>query len=229
MKLVILFVFSQYLGVAVPILGAVLYFLQRFYLQTSRQVRLLGIEAKAPLYSHFMDSVSGAITIRAFGWQSQYHKRLHRFVDKFQAPEYLQKCIQNWLTFVLDIIVAILAVILVATIVTWRDRFNTGNVGVALVMLIGFSTTLMRVITAWTQMESSIGAVARVKRFIDETESEGAFEQRDSSDTLWPQSGTLQITDLDASHRYDSQNLLAQSHSNQVTVLMELLPSIKSP
>lgn len=46
-----------------------MYLLQSFYLQTSRQDRLLEIEAKAPLYAHFGESVAGASTIRVFGWR----------------------------------------------------------------------------------------------------------------------------------------------------------------
>ncbi|KAI8290846.1 ABC transporter atnG [Colletotrichum sp. SAR 10_98] len=73
-KLVILAVFSQFLGIALPFIATVVYFLQRFYLQTSRQIRLLGIEAKAPLYTCFSESVTGSVTIRAFGWQTQYQE-----------------------------------------------------------------------------------------------------------------------------------------------------------
>lgn len=54
-KIIILAVFSQYLGASIPLIGIALYFIQRFYLQTSRQVRLLGIEARAPLYTHFTE------------------------------------------------------------------------------------------------------------------------------------------------------------------------------
>ncbi|KAI8306537.1 ABC transporter atnG [Colletotrichum sp. SAR11_59] len=77
-KLVILAVFSQFLGIALPFIATVVYFLQRFYLQTSRQIRLLGIEAKAPLYTCFSESVAGSVTIRAFGWQTQYQERKGR-------------------------------------------------------------------------------------------------------------------------------------------------------
>jgi len=31
-------------------------------------MRLLDLEAKSPLYSHFIESLSGLVTIRAFGW-----------------------------------------------------------------------------------------------------------------------------------------------------------------
>lgn len=40
---------APYLALSYPIIGALLYFLQRFYLRTSRQLRLLDLEAKSPL------------------------------------------------------------------------------------------------------------------------------------------------------------------------------------
>lgn len=40
---------SPYMAISYPVLGALLYILQRFYLRTSRQLRLLDLETKSPL------------------------------------------------------------------------------------------------------------------------------------------------------------------------------------
>jgi hypothetical protein len=40
---------SLYLAISYPPLAALLYVVQRFYLRTSRQLRLLDLEAKSPL------------------------------------------------------------------------------------------------------------------------------------------------------------------------------------
>jgi ATP-binding cassette subfamily C (CFTR/MRP) protein 1 len=199
-QIIILAVFSQYLGVTIPFIGLALYFLQRFYPQTSRQVRLLGIEARAPLYTHFSETVAGAATIRAFGWQTQYRERNYRYIDTSQRPDYLQSCIHAWLTFVLNIMVDALAVILVATVVTWHDKFNAGSVGVSLLMVIGFSETLARLIQNWTKLESSVGAVARVKRFRNETESEETEDRNSIVPLDWPQSGAIKFKNVVASY-----------------------------
>ncbi|KAK2779173.1 ABC transporter [Colletotrichum kahawae] len=206
-KVIILVVFSQYLGATLPFLCAILYFLQRFYLQTSRQVRLLGIEAKAPLYTHFSESVAGVATIRAFGWQEQYQERNYEHVDESQRPSYTQGCIQAWLTFVLNLIVAVLAVILVVIVVTWHHKFSAGSVGVSLVMIIGFSEVLARLIQSWTKLESSIGAVARVRRFVSDTETEPAAG-RVTSPMNWPRAGAVTFSDVVASYGSDSSPVL---------------------
>ncbi|KAK6211651.1 ABC transporter [Colletotrichum tabaci] len=206
-KLVILAVFSQYLGIALPFIATVVYFLQRFYLQTSRQIRLLGIEAKAPLYTHFSESVAGGATIRAFGWQAQYQELNYHRIDLSQKPSYVQGCIQAWLTFVLNLVVAVLAVVLVGVVVTWHDKFSAGSVGVSLVMVIGFSEVLARLIQSWTKLESSVGAVARVRRFVAETEAEQtAGKERLSGD--WPHSGVVNFSNVVASYGPDAEPIL---------------------
>lgn len=40
---------SLYLAISYPFLGGLLYLVQRFYLRTSRQLRLLDLETKSPL------------------------------------------------------------------------------------------------------------------------------------------------------------------------------------
>lgn len=199
-KLIILAVFSQYLGVAIPFLATAVYFLQRFYLKTSRQVRLLGIEARAPLVAHFTESVAGAVTIRAFGWQAHYEERCHHRLDASQKPTYLQSCIQHWLGVMLDLLVTVLAVALVGTVVTWCDKFSPGSVGVSLIMVINFSSTLGRLIQNWTKLESSVGAVARIKRFVGDSESEDTENRTAVLPPQWPQLGAVEFVNLTASY-----------------------------
>lgn len=192
-KVVIIAIFTRYLGVTIPFFAVYVYFLQSFYLQTSRQIRLLAIEAHAPLFTHFSESIAGAVTIRAFGWQSYHQERNYRLIDASQRPVYLQSCIQHWLSFVLEMVTTVLAVLLVSTVLIWKDRFSPGSVGVSLVTVIGFSEVLVRLVKTWTTLEPSIGAVSRVKRFSEETETEERQEKGAYVPATWPQAGAIEF------------------------------------
>ncbi|KAL7934474.1 P-loop containing nucleoside triphosphate hydrolase protein [Trichoderma chlorosporum] len=192
-KVVIIAVFTRYLGVTIPFFAVFIYFLQSFYLQTSRQIRLLAIEAHAPLFTHFSESIAGAVTIRAFGWQSYHQERSYRLIDASQRPVYLQSCIQHWLGFVLETMTTVLVVLLVSTVLIWKDRFSPGSVGVSLVTVIGFSEVLVRLVQTWTTLEPSIGAVSRVKRFSEETETEERSEKGAYVPAAWPQAGAIEF------------------------------------
>ncbi|UKZ71355.1 uncharacterized protein TrAtP1_012315 [Trichoderma atroviride] len=199
-KVVIISIFTRYLGVTIPFFAIIVYFLQSFYLHTSRQVRLLAIEAHAPLFTHFSESIAGATTIRAFGWQSYHQERNYRLIDASQKPVYLQSCIKHWLGFVLEMLTTVLVALLVATVIVWRERFSTGSIGVSLVTVIGFNGVLVRLVKHWTVLEPSIGAVSRIKRFTEETEKEEQNEKADYVPATWPQAGAIEFAGWTASY-----------------------------
>ncbi|KAH8198292.1 hypothetical protein TruAng_007542 [Truncatella angustata] len=97
-QLVILCVLGRYLTATVPACAGVLFFLQRYYLRTSRQLRLIDIEAKAPLYKHFIETLSGVTTIRMFGRGPAFHQQHQQMLDSAQAPYYilLSQTVQTW-------------------------------------------------------------------------------------------------------------------------------------
>lgn len=123
---------SGYMAVTVPFLLIVIIILQHFYLRTSRQVRLLDLESRSPLYSHFMETISGLATIQAFQWQERFRRKNLNLLDASQRPYYLLYCIQRWLTLVLDLIVAAEAVILVGLVIKLKGSVSVGMIGVSL-------------------------------------------------------------------------------------------------
>lgn len=199
-KVVILAVFSKYLGITAPLIIIMLYFVQNFYLQTSRQVRLLAIEAQEPLYTLFSETLAGLDTIRAFAWEKQYEERSYSLIDEARRPEYMLSCLQSCLQFVLEVLTAAIATALVAIVVALPDKFTPGSVGVSLVMVVGLSEILVRLISSWTKLETTIGAVSRIKSYLEDTPSESTNSNLTALPDAWPESGSIQISDLTASY-----------------------------
>lgn len=94
MRVILVCITAKYFAIALPFALVSVYLIQRYYLRTSRQLRLLDIEAKAPLYSQFIETLGGLATIRAFGWQHALQRRNHELLDTSQKPFYLLACIQ---------------------------------------------------------------------------------------------------------------------------------------
>ena len=63
---------SKYIAATVPVLIGLLYLVQSYYPKTSRQPRILEIQARAPLLTHFMETLQGLSSVRAFGWMPSY-------------------------------------------------------------------------------------------------------------------------------------------------------------
>ena len=67
--------------VVIPIFFLVLLFIQRLYLQTSRQVKRLESVTKSPIYSLFGETLLGISTIRAFKRQKMFLRKCQHLVD----------------------------------------------------------------------------------------------------------------------------------------------------
>ncbi|THV45348.1 hypothetical protein BGAL_0499g00020 [Botrytis galanthina] len=191
--------------------------LQKFYLRTSRQMRLLDLEAKSPLYSHFIETLSGLTTIRAFGWTEKFREQNLAFLDISQKPYYLLFCIQRWLGLVLDLLVTALAVILMVLIVKLRTDISPGYVGLALLNVMTFNQSLTLIIKEWTLMETAVGAVSRLKSFAATTVSENLSSEVESVPEDWPAFGAIEFKNVKASYT-----------STSVPVIHDLNLSIKA-
>ena len=88
----------------------------------------------------------------------------------------------GWLTCVLDLVVAGLAVTVMGIAVAYRQKANAAAVGVALVNIISLGSTIESVVTEYTQLETSIGAVARIQDFVETTPQEITRPEDDESD-----------------------------------------------
>lgn len=130
------------MAITVPFLIISVYLLQHFYLKTSRQLRLLDLESRSPLYSHLLDTVEGLATIQAFGWEADFQIANSTLLDVTQRTYYMLNCIQRWLTLVLDLIVAAEAVIVVSLAVSLRHSTSVGLLGVSLNSILGMSFIL---------------------------------------------------------------------------------------
>jgi ATP-binding cassette subfamily C (CFTR/MRP) protein 1 len=123
---------SYYMALTVPFTILTIYILQRVYLQTSRQLRIIELESRSPVYSHFLETLEGLPTIRAFGWQARMIHEMANRLDESQKPYYLMFCIQRWLALVLDLIVGALATIVVALATSLRYSTSPGLLGVSM-------------------------------------------------------------------------------------------------
>ncbi|GKT57765.1 ABC multidrug transporter [Colletotrichum tofieldiae] len=200
-RFIMISVSSRYMAAILPFLVPVFYAIQHFYLRTSRQMRLLDIEHKAPLYSQLIETLEGLATIRAFKWEDDFEKtNLHR-LDNSQRPSYLLTCLQRWLTFSVDMVIAVIALVLVALVTTLREQIGPGFIGIALTNILSFSGIVKAIITSWVMLEVSLGAVARVRNFTLTTRPEGDSEAHlTEPEGEWPSRGAVEFCGVSASY-----------------------------
>ncbi|KAL9595555.1 MAG: hypothetical protein Q9219_006375 [cf. Caloplaca sp. 3 TL-2023] len=199
-QIILIGVSSVYAAVSFPVWVIVLYLIQKYYLRTSRQLRFLDLEAKAPLYSQFTEMMAGLTTVRAFGWQHALEKKNRYLLDQSQRPFYLLWSVQRWLQLVLDLLVAAVAVMLIILVVELRGFLSGAYVGVALLNVILFSQHLKLVLQYWTMLETHIGAVSRVRNFSSTVATEDGPGEDGPVPKDWPAQGAIEFRNVNASY-----------------------------
>jgi ABC-type multidrug transport system fused ATPase/permease subunit len=106
--------------------------------------------------------------------------------------------IQQWLTLVLDIVVMVMAAVLTALAV--RLHSNSGFTGASLVTLMNFGGSLSGIVISYTRLETSIGAIARLKTFNESVKPEDRDEEDIVPPEQWPQSGLIELKGVSASY-----------------------------
>ncbi|KAK5995410.1 ABC multidrug transporter B [Cladobotryum mycophilum] len=242
-QLVLIIRIQKWLAISLPLCLVVVYFVQRIYLRTSRQLRVLELESQSSLYGWFLETAEGLVTIRSFSWSSAAEERNLRNIDASMRPYYALKCLQRWLNLILNLIVSGIAIGLIAIAVNWKGTTTSGGMGAALNLMLVANTTLVRLVESWASLEVSLGAIARLRNVERYTPREDQNEENMVTESPWPAQGNTQITNLDAGYN-TGHNILhginldiqagqkvvicGRTGSGKSTVLLALLRLIES-
>ena len=143
--IMIAIVTPYFLIVLIPIF-VLYYFVQRFYIPTSRQVRRLESTTRSPIYSHFSESLSGVNTIRAYSASDRFilesNSRVDRFLTSFNSGIGADRWLAIRLEFCGNLIVLFAAFFAVVS----RESIDAGLIGLSLSYAMNITTTLKHLV-----------------------------------------------------------------------------------
>lgn len=94
--------------------------------------------------------------------------------------------------------------LLCVLVVSLRGTIDAGFVGVALLNVVLFSQSVKLLLTYWTNLETHIGSIARVKAFTQEARTEeeelGGGERKTSLNN-WPDRGAIEFEGVSAGYK----------------------------
>ncbi|XP_078381052.1 multidrug resistance-associated protein 1-like [Oculina patagonica] len=185
----------------VPPLGALYFYIQRVYVATSRQLRRIESVSRSPIYSHFLETINGASTIRAFSQQQRFIRDNYRKVDENQVAYYLFISANRWLSLRLEFIGNCLIFFAALFGVISRGKISGGLVGLSVTYALQITQKLNWMIRMSSQLETNLVSVERVKEYsITKTEAARVIpDSRPSSD--WPQQGVVLFENFQLRYR----------------------------
>ncbi|KAJ3498983.1 hypothetical protein NLG97_g702 [Lecanicillium saksenae] len=200
-SIVVIGIGSPFTLISLPILLPLIFFLQKFYLSTSFQLRSLQIAAQAPMLEMISATVKGRTTIIAFGQEEHVARMISSRIQRGLKIGYLFRAIQTWVTLMLNLLNGCVAIALAALLVGLGGSKSVTWGGLALVNVIRLGQDAMLLLQWWTDFESSMASMDRIYDYLRGTPQESAGMLEADLDTSWPAHGLMQVDTLSFAYR----------------------------
>ncbi|XP_041803743.1 canalicular multispecific organic anion transporter 1 isoform X2 [Chelmon rostratus] len=191
---------TPFFAVVIIPLAVIYYFVQRFYVATSRQLRRLDSVSRSPIYSHFSETVSGLSVIRAYGHQERFLKHNEITIDGNLKSVYPWIVSNRWLAIRLEFLGNLVVFFSALLAVISRDSLDSGLVGLSISYALNVTQTLNWLVRMTSELETNIVAVERVSEYSElQNEAQWITHIRPVED--WPQDGRLRFENYKVRYR----------------------------
>ncbi|XP_056392027.1 multidrug resistance-associated protein 1-like isoform X2 [Hyla sarda] len=190
-------------AVAFVPLGILYFFLQRFYVATSRQLKRLDAVSKSPLYTHFNETLQGVNVIRAFREQDRFIQDNNLRLNTNQQFYFASFVANRWLSVRCDLLSNFIVFTVAVVGVLFREQISPGLVGLAVVNSLRLTGVLKEAVHTATDMETNSVSVERVKEYCDVEPEAPWTSENDSALTDWPHAGRIEFQNYGLRYRKD--------------------------
>ena len=105
--------------------------------------------SKSPIFSHFSETQFGISTIRAYGSQKEFTKRMQNKIDENLVYSYANTVSNRWLALRLELIGSLITIFAALFAIFKKDTLSAGLAGLSI-------STSLNVINCFNHVNSSI-------------------------------------------------------------------------
>ncbi|XP_055990713.1 ATP-binding cassette sub-family C member 6 [Sorex fumeus] len=138
---------------------------QSLYVASSCQLRRLESERHSAVCSHLAESSQGSTVLRAFREQRAFVAQNDTRLNESQRVSFLKLVADRWLATNLELLGNGLVLVAAACSVMSKARLSAGLVGFSVSTSLKVMQTLQWTVRSWTDLESSIVSVERMKDY----------------------------------------------------------------
>lgn len=180
------------------------YWIQRYYLRSSRELKRLDSVSRSPIYAHFQESLGGISTIRAYRQQERFKLENEWRVDANLRAYFPSVSANRWLAVRLEFIGAV--VILAAagfpviSVANGHD-LSPGLVGLAMSYALQITTSLNWIVRQTVEVETNIVSVERVLEYAALPSEAPEIIPDRRPPVAWPAKGEVEFNNYSTRYR----------------------------
>ncbi|KAI3337105.1 metal resistance protein YCF1 [Xylariaceae sp. AK1471] len=185
-------------------LSAVYYWVQRYYLRTSRELKRLDSVSRSPIYAHFQESLGGISTIRAYRQQERFEQENEWRVDSNLRAFFPSISANRWLAVRLEFLGAVIilgAAGFAIISVTNHSGLSAGMVGLAMSYALQITTSLNWIVRQTVEVETNIVSVERILEYARLPSEAPEIIHRHRPPVAWPANGAVEFRNFSTRYR----------------------------
>lgn len=121
-------------------------------------------------------------------------------LDDSQKPHYYSFAAERWLGLAMDGVSLLMAVAIISLTVCVEAFATPSGIGLSMLSLISLSLESMQFIRQWMLVETSIGALARTRDFVESTPLENGPKDPYEPEPEWPRKGSIAMREVTATY-----------------------------
>ena len=181
-----------------------------FYISSSRDLKRLESIQRSPIYQQFGETLSGAVTIRAYGDERRFIRDNQHRVDTHNRPFIYLWATNRWLALRADFTGALVAFFAGVFVILSIDTIDAGSAGLSLTYAVMFTENVLWLVRLYSANEQNMNSVERIKEYIEvDQEAQGILEDH-RPPTDWPSKGAIQFVDYSTRYRPDLDPVLRE-------------------
>ncbi|XDA80091.1 hypothetical protein R6Z07M_010051 [Ovis aries] len=194
---------------AIPVipLGIIFFFLRRYFLETSQDVKRLECTTRSPVFSHLASSLQGLWTIRAYKAEQKFQELFDAHQDLHSEAWFLLLTMSRWLAVYLDVICAIFVTLVAFGALILAETLTPGQVGLVLSLTLTLMGMFQWCVRQSAEVENMMISVERGIEYTD-LEKEAPWELGYCPPPLWPPNGRISFSSVNLRYNSDSPLVL---------------------
>ncbi|KAI9791945.1 MAG: hypothetical protein M1816_003214 [Peltula sp. TS41687] len=180
----------------------------KFYIRASRDLKRLESVQRSPLYQQFGETLSGIITIRAYGEESRFiRENLHR-VNTHNRPFIYLWATNRWLALRVDVAGALVSFFAGCFVVLNARKIDPGAAGLSLIYAVTFTENVLWLVRLYSANEQNMNSVERIKEYLDVEREAQPIIPDARPPANWPSEGAVQFINYSTRYRSDLDPVL---------------------
>ncbi|KAI0258843.1 P-loop containing nucleoside triphosphate hydrolase protein [Gloeopeniophorella convolvens] len=179
------------------------------YMKAQLSVKREMSNKKAPVMGHFGASITGLVSIRAYGAQDAFRRESYSRIDNYTRAARAFYDVGRWVGIRVEFLSGLFSAALAAWLIytPGSESYLPSDTGFSLAMAVGFSGMISWLVRWFNEFEVSGNSLERMKTYID-IEQEPKSTESGKPPAYWPASGDLRVEKLCARYSPDGPEVL---------------------